>query len=554
MEKIFNLNEMEMKENGMNYSGRMMFLKDFRNYFDCTVEFEDGITIPHANYGCFWFGNIKHPEDMWPMIPQIGETAEVRGRKVSIVDMTSKSNVTFMFDDGKVVTGRAYSDMNRGYFGDIRLDKGRIENGCFVGEVIINKNGEKATITKVYDRKGKGSSGARYVDLTFQRDGKDIVVEHRNYRVAKEGNILCPTPREQLKMQETPKDMPKTIKAKDGRTYRLEWVAGGLASVLVDGVLVSRVPCQEYLDGKIKLPKNYAEKKKRIGETAVNNSGGDMKLVVWRTCTDIDVLVDGEPATHRTYYNFKAGKITSDRHRNNLERRIAEEKERKANQAIISRLAKLGRVGINQMGQRMALWKYSSENNVSVIFESGTVVKTTWYAYRHGLVVDPAQEKKAREAMKKAEGRDDREQSREDIFHNRFTTAAEKIAEEAIKQTSKDVWGRDREEFMAHAGDSDAYKRACDISRKLDGCATSLRMYSMTAADPVGTLLETLAKAAMNASEKIRDKDIPVSAVFGEITMLARTVRKGAEDGTGNLYLDDALKNTADILEGLLCA
>lgn len=79
-------------------------------------------------------------------------------------------------------------------------------------------------------------------------------------------------------------------------------------------------------------------------------------------------------------------------------------------------------------------------------------------------------------------------------------------------------------------------------------------MYSMTAADPVGTLLETLAKAAMNASEKIRDKNVPVSAVFGEITMLAQTVRKGAEDGTGNLYLDDTLKNTADVLEGLLCA
>lgn len=80
----------------------------------------------------------------------------------------------------------------------------------------------------------------------------------------------------------------------------------------------------------------------------------------------------------------------------------------------------------------------------------------------------------------------------------------------------------DGREFMAQADDGDACKRTCDISRKLDGCATSLRMYSMTAAAPIGTLLENLAKAAMNASEKLRDRDTSVSTVFGEITMLAQ--------------------------------
>ena len=187
-----------------------------------------------------------------------------------------------------------------------------------------------------------------------------------------------------------------------------------------------------------------------------------MKIVVWRDTSDIDVMVDGEPATHRTYQNFRFGKVTSDRYRKEQEKRSAEEKERKANLAIISRLAKLGRVSINQMGQRMALWKYSSENSVSVIFESGTVVKTTWYAYRNGLVVDPSQ----------------------------------KLAEEAMEQTVKDVWGRDRKEFIPNEDESDAYKRACGVSRRLDGCATSLRMYSMTAAEPIGRLLETLSKAA----------------------------------------------------------
>ncbi len=122
-----------------------------------------------------------------------------------------------------------------------------------------------------------------------------------------------------------------------------------------------------------------------LAGSVVSNNGQDMKLVVWRRAADIDVLVDGESVAHRTYQNFKFGKIISDRHRVSVERRVAG----KANQAIIVKLAKLGRVSINQMGRRMALWKYFSKNSVSVIFESGAVVRMTWYACRNSLAVDP---------------------------------------------------------------------------------------------------------------------------------------------------------------------
>lgn len=64
--------------------------------------------------------------------------------------------------------------------------------------------------------------------------------------------------------------------------------------------------------------------------------------------------------------------------------------------------------------------------------------------------------------------------------------------------------------------------------------------------------METLSKATMTISERLRKKEAAIDNVFGEISVLAQTVRKGAEDSTGNLYLDDALRNTADILDGLL--
>lgn len=544
----------DLKENGImkdtvrTYSGRMATMRDFHSYFDCTVEFDDGTVLPHTNYGCFWFGNIKHPDDTWPMAPEIGETAEVRGRKVSVVDMPTRTNVAFLLEDGKIVTGRSYCDITRGYFGDIRCTPQEIENECSLGDVIINKKGEQATVTKIYERNRKNPRAARYVDLTFERNGKKIVVEHKSYRTALAGTILCPTPTQQQKM-EIPVDLPKTVKAKDSSCYKLESSIGGRLEVLVDNVLVKRVPYQQYLDGEIKLPKNYAEKKKRIGETSVNKRGEHMKLVVWRDTMDIDALVDGEPATHRTYQNFQLGKIVSDRQREVLDRQAAEGREHKVNRELISRMAKLGRVSANQMGQRMALWKYVDADNVSVLFESGAVAETTWYAYSHGLVVDPSEEEKAMETMKRAGSKGTCRRGHKE----NPAVVSRRMSEAMAKKETKDVWGRSRKPFAAYTDCSadDEQARACDISRTLDGCAASLCMYAMTMVDPAKEALNTLAKAAMTISERLRSQEAATGKVAGEVMMLAQTIRKVAEDSMGNPYLDSALENTAKILESL---
>lgn len=544
--EIINLKESGMMKNAVRtYSGRMATLKEFRTYFDCTVEFDDGIVLQHANYGCFWFGNIKHPDDTWPMAPEIGETAEVRGRKVSVVDMPTRTNVAFLLEDGKIVTGRDYCDINRGYFGDIRHTPQGAGNGCSLGEVIINKKGECAMITKIYGRNRVNPQAARYVDLTFECGGRKIVVEHKNYRTALAGTILCPTPAQQQEM-EIPADLPKSVAAKDGSTYRLESSAGGRLEVLVDNVLVKRVPYRQYLDGEIKLPARYAEKKKRIGETSVNKRGEHMMLAVWRDAGDIDILVDGEPATHRTYQNFRLGKVISDRQRKSLDRRAAEGRERKANREIISRMAQLGRVSANKIGQRMALWKYTDADHVSVLFESGSVAETTWYAYSHGLVAESAEGQETIEAMQKAEPQSGSGWG----FQENPAVVARKMSEALAKQGTKDVWGRSRKPFM-YADSSTDDERACDISRTLDGCAASLCMYAMTMVDPAKEALNTLAKAAMTISERLRSQEAAAGKVAGEVMMLAQTIRKVAEDSMGNPYLDSALENTAKILESL---
>lgn len=110
------------------------------------------------------------------------------------------------------------------------------------------------------------------MDITFNKDGMEVTLERKNYRTVLGGKVFCPTPKQQLKMEEIPKELPMSMKGQDGRNYRLEEAVGGLLSVVVDGVLVKRVPYQDYLEGNIKLPKHYKEKAQKVGETAVKTT------------------------------------------------------------------------------------------------------------------------------------------------------------------------------------------------------------------------------------------------------------------------------------------
>lgn len=548
--KVFSLNEIELKENGISFCGRQMALKDFRSFFDCDVEFiADGYVAEHVNYGCYYFGNIKHPDDIFVLPPEIGETGEARGRKFTIVDMSSKSNVAYMFEDGRVITGRTYSERKRGYFGDIRgtvTEDGDKE--CYVGETIINKQGYTATISRLIDL---GRSRKPRIDVTFERDGEKIVVENQTYRKFKSGGVLCPLRKKPEAMEDLQK-LPKTIKTSDGHIYKLENViSSSLVDVLVDGVLVKNVDRSDYLNETVNVGKrkNYFDMLSHIGETGISNSGVPMQICVWRNASDIDILLGaGDIARHRTYQNFQKGKVISERENQEIEDR----KAKKKNVSLASKLAQIGRSTVNCKGQRMALWKYHNENDVRVIFENtGNVVRGTWYSYRNGFILDPEDPESLRDAFDKANERDKQEGEEKAMFRP-FVSRTERVTEAVIEQVSKDIWGRSRADFNLPEGEDPSYIRACDISRKLDGYAMSLRTCSMAAIEPFSSVIKSMAEEAMNISVRLRKKEASIDEVFGEIQVLANVVQKGADDKTGNVYVDDVLTHTANYLNGLL--
>ena len=74
----------------------------------------------------------------------------------------------------------------------------------------------------------------------------------------------------------------------------------------------------------------------------------------------------------------------------------------------------------------------------------------------------------------------------------------------------------------------------------------------MAAIEPFSSVIKSMAEEAMNISVRLRKKEASIDEVFGEIQVLANVVQKGADDKTGNVYVDDVLTHTANYLNGLL--
>ena len=168
--KIYYMTKGDLLPETVSYVGRRMRLKAFHSWFDCEVEFpDDGYVEEHVVYGCYHFGNVKHPRDhMRFQYLGIGNCRTIRGRNVCIVDGEHANDVTFMFDDGKVITHKPAKEINRGCFGD-RNHKSPLEYGqfehCVVGEKFTNKVDDVATIVKIWPVKSSGPLTTCYVDV-----------------------------------------------------------------------------------------------------------------------------------------------------------------------------------------------------------------------------------------------------------------------------------------------------------------------------------------------------------------------------------------------------
>ena len=117
--KIYYMTKDDLLPETISYVGRKMRLKEFHDWFDCEVEFtDDGYVAEHVVYGCYHFGNVKHPRDYFRYkYAGIGQRCTVRGRNVCIVDGKHTNDVTFMFDDGKIITHKPAKELLDALFG-----------------------------------------------------------------------------------------------------------------------------------------------------------------------------------------------------------------------------------------------------------------------------------------------------------------------------------------------------------------------------------------------------------------------------------------------------
>ena len=309
------LKENDIKPQVETFAGRIARLKEFRNWFDCDVEFpSDGTVLQHVNYGCYHFGNVKHPDDSCEFkFYRVGERVEIKGQTLCIVDWIGGHDVTFMFEDGRVVPHKDAKELKRGCFGiqwKSQFDREEYQR-CRIGESFGNKKGEIGTISKIWPMIAR--VGLCYVDVDYEKGGRTVTVPHVRYHDLEAGNVFCYTDAEEQLAAQLPVFLPKTMDTFDGHHYEIEHIYGLKLDVLVDNVLVREVTVDEYLYGKIKLFRPWRTGQSHLGETAESVRHQTMQIIVWRSVWDIDVLVDGEMAAHREYANFRARRIISDR-------------------------------------------------------------------------------------------------------------------------------------------------------------------------------------------------------------------------------------------------
>lgn len=144
-----------------------------------------------------------------------------------------------------------------------------------------------------------------------------------------------------------------------------------------DGTIVRHKKYLHFKQGKIRNPNsNFRYNlKSRIGETAISNLGLKMKIINYRSTTDIDVQFEDKTIVcNKTYANFRHGYIL---HPNYIH----------PAHAIKDRTGETKRA---HNGMQMTLIAYRLENDIDIRFEDGLIVQHQNYQmFRKGYIKHP---------------------------------------------------------------------------------------------------------------------------------------------------------------------
>lgn len=116
-----------------------------------------------------------------------------------------------------------------------------------------------------------------------------------------------------------------------------------------DGTVVTNKTYSDFKKGSIANPLSF---KLRVGEENIANNGMKMKIIEYRSLTDIDVqFEDGTIVHNKNYGNFKRGLISNP----------------------LFYKSRIGEIVTSNNGMRVILIEYRSCNDIDVQLEDGTI-------------------------------------------------------------------------------------------------------------------------------------------------------------------------------------
>ena len=207
---------------------------------------------------------------------------------------------------------------------------------------------------------------ARDVDAQFD-DG--VVVEHITYSQFKAGEVGNPN----IKCYKKPEvgRVGETGYSKDNVLLTIvHYESAANIDVMAEtGRLIKHRTYKDFRDRRIVA---IPYENKRIGETSKSNNGQMMTIVAYRGISDIDVqFEDGTIVLHKTYKNFKKGKIANPNY-NEAKNKY------------------LGMTAIMNNGMEATITEFISTRDISVTFVDGTVVEhVTVVNFLKGRVSNP---------------------------------------------------------------------------------------------------------------------------------------------------------------------
>lgn len=264
---------------------------------------------------------------------RVGEVRIAKnGMKMKIINYRNANDIDVMFEDGTIVNNKTYDSFKVGY----------IQNPNFyrnnrVGETNIAKNGMKMEIIRY--------NGTNDIDIQFE-DG--TILKGRQYISFKKGNIQYPTPR-----------LGETSISNSGMGMKIVAYRNSkdLDVQFEDGTIIKNRSYGDFKKGKIKNPnllKPNTLKEEREGEISTATNGMKMKLISYRSYSDVDIqFEDGTIVKHKNFYNFKEGTIFYPKRKD----------------AVITAYN----------GIRMRVLEYRKSSDIDVQFEDGSIVRNKSY-------------------------------------------------------------------------------------------------------------------------------------------------------------------------------